>query len=255
MKKALLLILTLFFIISCTGTKQYPIHEKPFYGLKGNVKSNKVIRYKGEEKFGEAILGNIISMSIVEFNNDGKAIKQTSYDEDGKLVYEIVTEYKGKQKTKITSQFNDSDVPSIDLVEVGDGYIKQTNSKDENDYFLIVEDEVDKYHLIVKNQDNQVFLEEYYNTNCDIVKQISYSGMDSGKVNSNTIYEYDDNGVCVSMTKTDYFLKEEGEAEKESYKYLETDKHGNWTKRLINIQDGYRYISKTEIEVREISYR
>lgn len=86
-------------------------------------------------------------------------------------------------------------------------------------------------------------------------KMINLSGQDWQ-------YEYSQDNVLLKATSTaTYEEGMEGKTET-TYKILESDSHGNWTKRLLNVKDGQREMGASDyqwntydwVEIRKIEY-
>ncbi len=250
MKKAAFLIALLFSILSCTTT--IPFDGKKYGGLKGNVKSIKTTRYEGEEKFGEAVLGRLISMVKTEFNTDGNVVKDTRYDSRGDQTSDVTNEYKGKKIIKSTYIFEEGVTPHVVLFEAGTGYRKNYNIDNPDDYTISTIDPDNKYHVLTKDEDGNLIFDELFNDNNDIIETKTF---DDGEVYLTVKYEYNDDGLLIRNKSTYTSESILGKEITNEYKYLEFDDQGNWTKRKITIL--YKDISypDTEIEVNEITYR
>lgn len=253
MKKMSFLIVLIFAFLSCTS--KHPINETIKYnGLKGKVESYKLITYEAEEKFGEAIIGDISSMIKYEFNDDGYLIGQTEYDDDGDVEYALTQEYEGNKLISVTSishRYFGADT-TIEKIEKGKGYQKQINMKDEGDFVIIQEDENDSYHNIMRDQDNNLIVEFFYDKNLHLIKDKQYYHNDLHRI---TTYEYDEKGWMTKLEQTAY--RDDGEKDyliTHTYKYLEFDSNGNWIKRLdTSVFDNYS--PDIEIQVQEIKYK
>lgn len=246
MKHILVYELAALFLVACNPT--YPIDGGKFFGMKGKVKSVTLTTYDydGEERFGEPVLGEMESMMITEFNKHGGITKNICYDGNGTILTEQTTEYKGKH-LNISTFKNESDGEiTRTKIEIGKGYYKNIDCDDESQVTTISEDESDKYHLYLRDQDGILWSEEFYNENNDVLLRKFYDT--EGKLSLIETNEYDEQNLLIAHDENhpNYPILNENV----HYTYLKFDKQGNWTKRIAQEN---RFLTAT-IEIREIVY-
>ena len=288
------IILLLVFIVSLSINAQ-GFNSLSQEGLKGDVKSIKVICYNASEYNGSFYKNGIITaydydaniypISRYEYNTDGNLVKLTVYDENGRCEEESEYRYKGNVNIE---WFRSIDaVPrggaEGDLLTVRGWYIEFDASKPisqtfyfKDGYASMVEAYGDlrnqKFDGVkVTSYDRYVYgvleerVEQSWNNNLltkyvskdkngNITYMLTNIWSESGQLlhtyveSENDVfvdsYEYNKDGFLVKYLSR-LNAKEE---EEHTFKYLSHDYKGNWTKRIIYIQD------KAYIEERTITY-
>lgn len=277
--KRILFIFALIGLISCSNKNE---SSAVLNGLKGNVKSVKTICYEATERFGEPTKEDIMDSwdsdgilsiypaMLVEYDQKGNDIKHTYYDEDGDINIlakrefmgnNLITEYVYDSDGKLFSsykvilengkpvhiEYGPNDSGSNKKIEYEMNGFRVLSSKTYIDGEL--EDTSENYW-----EDNQLTESVTKDTEGNIIWQQIYTRNDYGQVTCEQTYregeckvkinnEYNENHLLVRHTREgDWYDDTEYR-----FNYTQYDDKGNWTQRVIYLDDEIIIIQEREI--------
>lgn len=278
-----------YFLLLCLLFRVLTVNSQGFNslsqeGLKGDVKSIKVICYNASEYNGSIYKNGIITaydydaniypISRYEYNTDGNLVKLTVYDENGRCEEESEYRYKGNVNIEwfrsidavprggaegdlltvrgwyiefdagkpVSQTFYFKDGYASMLEEYGDLRNQKFDGVKVTSYdryvYGVLEERVEQSwnnnlltKYVSKDKDGNV---TYMQTNVwSNAGQLLQQYVESGNDVFFDSYEYNTDGFLVK-----YSSRLNAKEEKEhTFKYLSYDYKGNWTKRIIYIQD------------------
>ena len=239
-----------FIFIAASCNRYFPVDEMKYGGMNGNVQSAKMSQYEADKKFGEVIKDEdeLTLVTLQKFDKNGNLIEKTDYNRYGKETYEGFFTYEDGYATESIEKYNKNEIKGK-RVELSKNYSKWEY---EGMDFKSVEICFDNilvdgcYHKIMKNEKGTIVNEKLIRKNGIVVLTRNFDN--DGDMTYEEVNKLnDDNLITETMLTFDNSVETYSILLK--YEYLSFDKHGNWTKRIMD-KSGDLYI-----EEREIIYR
>lgn len=244
-KHSILLPFLLCGVVACNSNDS-PIPNPTFYGelgqLNGNVVSVKTSGYEADEKFGEAIAGELLQVTIEEYDNHGNLVKMARYDDDGDCFYRLDRVFENNKLVSIREIADNKETAynityTKDYVEWSctEGVAKNTVLRK---YYEGLTEKV-------KNTDGVVLVETIFDKKGYVLKQKQYN--ENGELLLQTMNEYDKDGNKIKEAVKD----NSGASEELVYTLVDYDKKHNWLTMYARNKNG----DILAVGKREITYR
>lgn len=233
-----LFLLTMFSFIACNNS---PIPRVKFDGMEGNVSKVKESTYKASEKFGEAVMGDLEGVTIIEYNDKGQKLVETVYNRYGDIFFNKESVYVNNQLESIITYDKDGGRSVTKFVDRKRNYVKIIYSEGTDQEFYSEQFYDGLYCKIIDDQ-GELVEEVYYDSKGSGIEDKIYQ---NGEMIYHILREYDNKHNLSKITKN-----YRGESEVTSYTYQEFDQKGNWVMAYERTNGKITNLLK-----REITYR
>lgn len=241
--------LSIFLLLSCSNSMTSKKSDLIIDNLKGKVVKLTEITYNAIEKFGEPVKGEMTDKSIYEYNESGNKTEWYNY---------------------VSNEYNTFEFKEFYEYDDKGNKVKWSNKGDLSGYGV---NKFDKYGNVVElssyNSDGKLSVRNIYKYDKDNNMSELSKYVEDGSLNSKYTYKYNSSGELIEekgyTSKGDlYFIDKyyykngllmgyidinNNVTTNFTYKYLKTDKQGNW---LVKIK--YKNSVPIEFVEREIIY-
>lgn len=229
-------------VVACSKEKK----STKYMGLNGKIETIKDTIYEADEKFGEAIPGDISSVEINTFDNDGNLVKYASYDADGSIKICLEYVYINGEFTQSTyrNYYNNEKVIHK-LIEIINDKAKYETTRGETTTIseTITRKSKNKVNHTTSYKDEAAQEDEIWTDNNGNIVERKITKGDEIKFWSKSKFNDKNNEI-------EQINLSNGNKEITTFHYDEYDEKDNWTKKVVFI-DG----EAESIITREIKYK